>query len=94
MKLSTNIKPISYLKAHTAEVVRNLEEGGNPLVITQNGEAKMVIQDVRSYEQKEEVLALLKILAMGNKDAQEGKGVSVAEFRQQLAAYEPDELAG
>jgi len=51
MKLSSQIKPISYLKAHAAEIVRNLGEQGESLVITQNGEAKVVIQDIKSYEQ-------------------------------------------
>ncbi len=90
MKFSSNIKPISYLKAHTAEVVRNLEQGGNPLVITQNGEAKLVVQDVRAYEKKEEALALLKILAIGKQDAREGRGMAAAEFRRQLSAFQPD----
>jgi prevent-host-death family protein len=91
MKFSTNIKPISYLKSHTAEVVRDLEKGGNPMVITQNGEAKMVIESVHAYEQKEEVLALLKILAIGKKDAAAGRGVSANKFRKQLAASQPDD---
>lgn len=51
MKLSNQIKPISYLKAHAAEVVRNLAGQSEPLIITQNGEAKVVIQDIESYEQ-------------------------------------------
>jgi prevent-host-death family protein len=58
MKLSTNIKPISHLKAHTAAVVRQLMDEREPLVITQNGEAKVVMQDVRSFEETQETLAL------------------------------------
>ena len=73
MKLSSQIKPISYLKAHAAEIVRNLGEQREPLVITQNGEAKVVIQDIESYEQIQETLALLKILALGNRQIEEGK---------------------
>ncbi len=73
MKYSDQIKPISYLKAHAAEVVRELAENREPLVITQNGEAKAVIQDVRSYEQTQETLALLKILALGDRQITEGK---------------------
>ena len=65
MKPSTQIKPISYLKAHTAEVIRKLDEQREALIITQNGEAKAVMQDVQSYEQTQETLALLKILALG-----------------------------
>jgi prevent-host-death family protein len=73
MKFSTQIKPISYLKAHAAEVVRGLAEQRQPLVITQNGEAKVVMQDVRSYEEAQETLALLKILALGNRQIEKGK---------------------
>ncbi len=73
MKLSSQIKPISYLKAHAAEIVRNLNEHQEPLVITQNGEAKVVIQDIGSYEQTQETLALLKILALGTRQIGEGK---------------------
>jgi prevent-host-death family protein len=73
MKLSRQIKPISYLKAHAAEIVRKLNEHGEPLVITQNGEAKVVIQDIESYEQTQETMALLKILALGTRQIAEGK---------------------
>jgi prevent-host-death family protein len=73
MKLSSQIKPISYLKAHVAEIVRSLGERGEPLVITQNGEAKVVMQDIESYEQTQETMALLKILALGTHQVEEGK---------------------
>ena len=73
MKLSIQIKPISYLKAHTAEIVRNLREQRAPLVITQNGVAKVVIQDIESYEQTQETMALLKILALGTRQVEDGK---------------------
>lgn len=73
MKFSSHIKPISYLKSHTAEIVRELSESREPLLITQNGEAKLVVMDVKSYEEQEETLALLKILALGNRDIEQGK---------------------
>ena len=73
MKLSSQIKPISYLKAHAAEIVRNMSGQGEPLVITQNGEAKVVMQDIESYEQTQETLALLKILALGTRQIEAGK---------------------
>ena len=73
MNLSSQIKPISYLKAHAAEIVRSLAEHQKPLIITQNGEAKAVVQDITSYEQTQETLALLKILALGNRQIDEGK---------------------
>ena len=71
MKLSSRIKPISYLKAHAAEIVRTLR--GQPLIITQNGEAKVVMQDIDSYEQTQETVALLKILALGSRQIEAGQ---------------------
>lgn len=73
MKLERHIRPISYLKAHAAEIVRSLGESGTPMVITQNGHAKAVLQDVQSYEQTQETLALLKILALGQQQVADGK---------------------
>ncbi|HEY6000417.1 MAG TPA: type II toxin-antitoxin system Phd/YefM family antitoxin [bacterium] len=72
MKLSAQIKPISYLKAHAAEIVRNMGERREPLVITQNGEAKVVLQDIHTFEQAQETMALLKILALGSRQIEEG----------------------
>jgi prevent-host-death family protein len=75
MKPSERIKPISYVKSHVSEIVGSLSETGEPLIITQNGEAKAVLLDYDSYEQSCETLALLKILALGNKQIDEGKVV-------------------
>jgi prevent-host-death family protein len=84
MKLSTRIKPISYLKAHAADVVRDLAERREPLIITQNGEAKMVVQDVASYEQTQETLALLKILALGMRQIEEGRARPASDVIDRL----------
>jgi len=84
MKLSTHIKPISYLKAHASEVLRLLVEQREPIVITQHGEAKAVIQDVRSYEETKETLALLKILALGNQQIDDGKVQRVSEVLERI----------
>lgn len=73
MKFSSQIKPISYLKSHAAEIIRDISESREPMLITQNGEAKLVVMDVRSYEEQEETLALLKILALGNREIEQGK---------------------
>ncbi|OAI21003.1 MULTISPECIES: type II toxin-antitoxin system Phd/YefM family antitoxin [Methylomonas] len=79
MKLSENIKPISYLKANAAEVIEKLKSDHQPMVITQNGEAAMVIQSVADYEQTQETLAFLKMLAQSQQALAEGKTVSSAE---------------
>ena len=73
MRYSSQVKPISYLKSNAAEVLLHLAEQRQPMLITQNGEAKAVIQDVASYEATQETLALLKILAIGNADVAAGK---------------------
>ncbi len=72
MKFSTQVKPISYLKSHAAEIVKDITESREPMLITQNGEAKLVVMDVRSYEEHEETLALLKMLALGNREIEQG----------------------
>jgi len=72
MKLSESIKPISYLKSHTASVLHTISEDRQTMIITQRGEAKAVIQDIASYEQTQESIALLKILALSNKSLQQG----------------------
>ena len=84
MKLSDQIKPISYLKAHAAEIIRHLGDKGEPLIITQNGEAKIVIQDIKSFEQTQETMALLKILALGSRQVEHGKVVSASDAISRL----------
>ena len=73
MKFSTQVKPISYLKSHAAKIVKDITENREPLLITQNGEAKLVVMDVKSYEEQAQMLALLKILALGNREIEQGK---------------------
>ena len=90
MKLSRQIKPISYLKAHAAEIVRNMGEQREALVITQNGEAKVVLQDIESYEQTQETMALLKILALGNRQIEEGKVEPAADVIKRLRVHRRD----
>ena len=65
MKPSKSIKPISFLKSHTADVVREVNENRETIIITQNGEARAIVQDIATYEQTQETLALLKLLAQG-----------------------------
>jgi prevent-host-death family protein len=73
MTRAARIKPISYFKANAAEIIQELREVGEPMIITQNGEAKAVIQDIISYEQTQETLALLKILALAERNIKEGR---------------------
>ena len=78
MKYATRVKPISYVKANAAELIREMAENREPLVITQNGEARAVMQDVATYDSTQETLALLKILALGQRQVEEGRVVPAA----------------
>ena len=84
MRYSTQIKPISYLKANAAQVLEELNQLRKPLIITQNGEAKAVLQDLASYEETQEAMALLKILALGNQQVAQGKVKPVADVVKRL----------
>lgn len=84
MPRPSRIKPISYVKANAAEIIRELAEVREPLVITQNGEATAVMQDVASYERTQETLALLKILALGRQQVAEGRTAPAADVFRRL----------
>lgn len=91
MRYSTQIKSVSYLKANAAEVLEELAEKRRPLVITQNGEAKAVIQDVTTFEETEATLALLKILALGNQQVAQGKVKPISEVLARLRSGRADD---
>ena len=80
MVLSDKIKPISYFKTHASEVIRDVYENQKTMIITQNGEAKVILQDIKQYENTQESLALLKILALSNKNLKDGKVKSTGDF--------------
>jgi hypothetical protein len=82
----TNIKSISYLKSHAAQISEDLAVNGNPFFITQNGDASMVIEGVKQYQEKESLIAALKVVALGEKDRAQGKGISALASRAQLLA--------
>jgi prevent-host-death family protein len=84
MRLADHVKPISYLQSDAAQIVRDLTASGEPLFITQNGEAKFVVQDVQSYENTQKTLALFKLLALGKQDIRQGKFTDAAGFLAEL----------
>lgn len=93
MKLSKTVKPISYIKSHASEVVRDLESGGETVIITLNGEAKAVIQDIHQYEKTQETLAMLKILALGKREAEEDKFQPINEAFEEVKRAVKEEVA-
>ncbi len=89
MALREQIKPITYLKTRTADLVREVSESGRSVVITQNGEAKVVVMDMESYDRWRDALALLKILAQSQADVESGRLISQEEaFARAEAAIE------
>jgi len=85
MKLSSRIKPISYIKANASDVLRGLADDAEPLIITQNGEAKAVLQDIDAYEQTQETLALLTLLALGKREIVAGDTKEASAVFAELA---------
>ena len=88
MLFQESIKPISYVKAHAADIIRDVAKSRTPIIITQNGEATAVLQDIASYEEIQESLALLKILALSRKDLEAGRVEPVeqvfADLREEI----------
>ena len=72
VNLAQDLKPISYVKAHTTEIVKYVEDSRTPVVITQNGEAKAVIIDIESYQKTINAITLAKLLSFGEKDIRDG----------------------
>jgi len=92
MKLSQAVKPMSYLKTDASKILSELEQTHQPVIVTQNGEAKAVLQDIASYEATQDSIALLKILAMSSKSKKEGKRKPIktafADIRKSIAESE------
>ncbi|MCU0886261.1 MAG: type II toxin-antitoxin system Phd/YefM family antitoxin [Beijerinckiaceae bacterium] len=86
MRYSTQVRPVSYLKANVAEVLADVHQTREPVLITQNGQAKAVLVDVVSYEQTQETLALLKLLALGQREIEQGDTVDAIAAIAELAA--------
>ena len=96
MKLSTAVKPISYLKAHASELIRDITNTRQTLVVTHNGEAKVVVQDIRSYERMMETLALLKILTRSKQNIKRGKvrtlGHTFTSLEKRIKAFKNERI--
>ncbi|MBA3624947.1 MAG: type II toxin-antitoxin system Phd/YefM family antitoxin [Methylibium sp.] len=86
MRYSSQVKSISYLKANAAELLDQIAQHREPLLITQNGEARAILQDVASFDETQETLALLKILALGQREIELGQTKPIGEVVQRLRA--------
>ena len=84
MKTSESVKPISYLKTHASELIRKISDGSKTYIITQNGEAKAILQDIKTFEQTQDSLALLKILATSSQDMRDGNYKEISQSFQDI----------
>ena len=73
MKISSDIKPVSYLKSHLADILKQINETRRPVIITQNGEPRGVLQDPESYDSMKKAIGILKLIALGEENIKEGK---------------------
>ena len=80
MKLMEDIKPITFMKTHSADLINLVSDNHRPIVITQNGEAKAVVQDIQTYEKQKETMMLLKLVAQGEQDIKNKKYVEQNNF--------------
>ncbi|WP_321794125.1 type II toxin-antitoxin system Phd/YefM family antitoxin [Caballeronia sp. J97] len=87
----SRVRPVSHLKSRAAEMIRNIVESREPMLITQNGEGRVVVQDVQSYEDLHQTLALLKILAMGRKAIEAGQCVSASDVFAEIERMDREE---
>ena len=94
MYFKKSIRPISFLKTHAADVIKELNETHGTMIITQHGEAKVVIQDIDEYERIQEALALLKMIAQGQKDLEEGRTTPAEEVFKELDAKIEQDFSG
>ncbi|WP_447971594.1 type II toxin-antitoxin system Phd/YefM family antitoxin [Nitrospira sp. M1] len=86
MKISSDIKPVTYLKAYAAALLDQINETHRPVVITQNGEPKAVLQDPQSYENMRNALGLLKLISQGEDDIKNHKTMAQADVFKKLEA--------
>ena len=73
MKVSSDIKPVSYLKSHAADILKHINETHRPVIITQNGEPKAVLQDPESYDKMRNAIGLLKLISLGEEDIKQDR---------------------
>jgi prevent-host-death family protein len=84
LNLAEDIKPISYIKAHTADVLKQIDDRKNPLVITQNGEAKAVLLDIYTYQSLIDGISLMKIISIGENQIAAGKTITNDELDKKI----------
>lgn len=81
---ASDIKPITYMKTHSAELIEAVNKKRSPIVITQNGAPRAVVMDVESYERIQDALILLKLISQSEEDFRKGRWISHAQMEQEV----------
>ena len=89
MNISSDIKPVTYLKSNTADLLEQINETHRPVIITQNGEPKAVLQDPQSYENMRQALGMLKLISLGEEDIKKGKATSQEKMFKKIESTLP-----
>jgi len=84
MNISTDIKPVTYLKSKTADLLKQINETHRPVIITQNGEPRAVLQDPKSYDNMRNAIGILKLISQGEEEIKNGKSKSQEEVFENI----------
>jgi len=92
MNISTDIKPVTYLKSKTADLLKQINETHRPVIITQNGEPRAVLQDPKSYDNMRNAIGILKLISQGEEEIKNGKSKSQEEVFKNIENVLKEEL--
>jgi len=92
MNISTDIKPVTYLKSKTADLLKQINETHRPVIITQNGEPRAVLQDPKSYDNMRNAIGILKLVSQGEEEIKNGKSKSQEEVFKNIENVLKEEL--
>ena len=92
MYIKNDIKPVTYLKANAADLLNQINDTQRPVIITQNGEPRAVLQDPQSYENMRNAIGILKLLSQSEVDIKNGKFKSQEEVFQEIENSLRDKL--
>ena len=84
MNISTDIKPVTYLKSKTADLLKQINETHRPVIITQNGKPRAVLQDPKSYDNMRNAIGILKLISQGEEEIKNGKSKSQEEVFENI----------
>jgi len=84
INLGKDIKPISYIKTNAADMMKYITENRNPIIITQNGEAKAALMDIESYQEMQDAFSLLKIIRLAERDIEKGNVKSADQVMTEM----------